>query len=97
MSGPDSLINEITLDCLMNKEQYQKLESWNPVHISYELLHLYKKQYLRQLSKLIEFPIDYTNPKIDEILVDDTNNKYFNSVEHHWVDDLAKHTSRKWR
>jgi hypothetical protein len=24
MSGPDNLINEITLDCLMNKEQYQK-------------------------------------------------------------------------
>lgn len=78
-------------------EQYKKLESWDPVHISYELLHLYKGQYLKQLSKTLEFPIDYANPKLEEIIVDDTNNKYFQPVEHHWVDDLAKHTSRKWR
>jgi hypothetical protein len=78
-------------------EQYKQLESWNPIHISYELLHLYKGQYLCQLSKILEFPIDYTNTRLDEILKDDTNNKYFKPVEHHWVDDLARHTSRKWR
>lgn len=78
-------------------EQYSKLDSWNPVHVSYELLHLYRGQYLRQLSKILEFPIDYNNPAIDEILKDDTNNKYLQPIEHHWVDDLARHTSRKWR
>jgi hypothetical protein len=78
-------------------EEYAKLDSWDPTYISYELLHLYKNQYLKQLSKQLDFPIDYNNPIIDEILKDDTNKKYFQPVEHHWVDDLAKHTSRKWK
>jgi len=78
-------------------EQYKKLATWNPVYLSYELLQLYRSDYLRQLSTQLEFPIDYSNIQIDEILKEDSNTKYFNPVEHHWVDDLAKHTSRKWR
>jgi hypothetical protein len=78
-------------------EQYQKLATWNPVYLSYELLQLYSRDYLRQLSILLEFPIDYSNVHVDEILKDDTNQKYFQPVEHHPTDDLARHTSRKWR
>jgi hypothetical protein len=78
-------------------EQYQKLATWNPVYLSYELLQLYSHDYLRQLSILLEFPIDYNNAHIAEILKDDTNQKYFQSVEHHPTDDLARHSSRKWR
>jgi hypothetical protein len=78
-------------------EQYKRLATWNPVYLSYELLQLYQSEYLRQLSTQLEFPIDYSNIQIDEILKEDSNTKYFNPVEHHWVDDLAKHTSRKWR
>jgi hypothetical protein len=78
-------------------EQYQKLTTWNPVYLSYELLQLYSSDYLRQLSISLEFPIDYNNVHVDEILKDDTNQKYFQSVEHHPTDDLARHTSRKWR
>jgi hypothetical protein len=77
--------------------EYQKLATWNPVFLSYESLHLYRGLYLQQISRLLEFPIDYNNPKIDNILVDDTNTKYFQPVEHHPTDDLAKHTSRKWK
>jgi len=78
-------------------EQYQKLATWNPVYLSYELLQLYSRDYLRQLSILLEFPIDYNNAHVAEILKDDTNQKYFQPVEHHPTDDLARHTSRKWR
>lgn len=78
-------------------EQYAALEPWNPTYLSYELLHLYRGRYLKQLSKILEFPIDYCNPKLDEILVDDTNKKYLQPIEHHWVDDLAHYTSRKWQ
>jgi len=78
-------------------EQYQKLATWNPAYLSYELLQLYSYNYLRQLSISLEFPIDYSNVHIAEILKDDTNQKYFQPVEHHPTDDLAKHTSRKWR
>ena len=77
--------------------QYQKLATWNPTYLSYELLQLYQGDYLQQLSTQLEFPIDYTNTQISEILKDDTNQKYFQPVEHHWTDDLAKHTSRRWR
>jgi hypothetical protein len=78
-------------------EQYRKLATWNPVYLSYELLQLYSSDYLRQLSILLEFPIDYNNAHIAEILEDDTNQKYFQPVEHHPTDDLARHSSRKWR
>jgi len=78
-------------------EQYQKLSTWRPVYLSYELLQLYSRDYLRQLSTLLEFPIDYSNDQIAEILKDDTNQKYFQPVEHHPTDDLARHTSRRWQ
>jgi len=78
-------------------EQYQQLATWRPVYLSYELLQLYSRDYLRQLSILLDFPIDYSNVQIDEILKDDTNQKYFQPIEHHPTDDLAQHTSRKWR
>jgi len=78
-------------------EQYRKLATWNPVYLSYELLQLYSNDYLRQLSILLEFPIDYNNAHIAEILKDDTNQKYFQPVTHHPTDDLARHSSRKWQ
>jgi hypothetical protein len=78
-------------------EQYRKLTTWNPVYLSYELLQLYSTDYLRQLSISLEFPIDYRNDQIAEILKDDTNQKYFQPVAHHPTDDLAQHTSRRWR
>ena len=81
----------------MAVEQYRKLATWNPVYLSYELLQLYSRDYLRQLSILLEVPIDYNNIHVDEILKDDTNQKYFQPVEHHPTDDLARHSSRKWR
>ena len=67
------------------------------MYLSYELLQLYSRDYLRQLSISLEFPIDYSNRQIDEILKDDTNQKYFQPVEHHPTDDLERHTSRKWQ
>ena len=78
-------------------EEYQKLRTWAPVFLSYELLHLYGDLYLQQLSQQLEFPIDYSGPRLANLLVDDTNSKYFQPVEHHPTDDLAQHTSRKWR
>lgn len=78
-------------------EQYKKLETWNPIYLSYELLHLYQGAYLQQISKTLEFPIAHNHLMINKILQDDTNQKYFQPVDHHWVDDLAKQTSRKWQ
>jgi hypothetical protein len=72
------------------QEQYEKLENWNPVYLSYELLHLYRGSYLKQVSKLLEFPIAYDDSRLEEILKDDTNAKYIHPIDHHWTDKLMK-------
>lgn len=72
------------------QEEYKKLAEWNPVYLSYELLHLYQGMYLKQISKLLEFPISYTDSRLTEILKDDTNQKYIRPVESHWTDKLMK-------
>lgn len=64
--------------------------------LSYELLQLYRRQYLKTLSKEMGFPLAWQHPEIDTIIEDDANSKYFHAIEHHWVDDLARKTSRKW-
>jgi hypothetical protein len=68
-----------------------------PVFLSYELLHLYQEQYLRQLSQQLAFPIAWADARVKEIIQEDTNAKYFSAVDHHPTDDLAKQTSRKWK
>ena len=76
-------------------EQFRDLAA--PAFLSYELLHLYREQYLSQLQRQLEWPIDINNPRIKEILAEDTNSKYFAPVAHHATDDLAKQASRKWK
>ena len=68
-----------------------------PAFLSYELLHLYQEQYLTQLQRQLEWPIDINNPRLKDILAEDTNSKYFAPVAHHATDDLAKQASRKWK
>lgn len=65
--------------------------------LSFELLHLYKKTYLEHISKVLNFPVDYNNPRIEEIFLEDSNKKYINSVKHYWVDELAKKSSKQWK
>ena len=86
---------EPTLHLAVN--ELAKLSGQMPQFLSYELLHLYGRDYLQQLNTILEFPVVHTDPRINEIIKEDANTKYFQPVEHHWVDDLAKHTSRKWR
>jgi hypothetical protein len=68
-----------------------------PVFLSYELLHLYGRKYLETVSQQLGFPIAVTDPRLDMILSEDTNSKYFSAVSHHPTDDLAQHSSRKWQ
>ena len=69
----------------------------SPVFLSYELLHLYGKKYLETVSQQLGFPIAVSDPRIETILDEDTNSKYFSPVKHHPTDDLAQHSSRKWK
>lgn len=74
---------------------YEQLAS--PVFLSYELLHLYRAKYLQSVSQQLGFPIAVSDPRLETILADDTNSKYFRPIKHHPTDDLARHSSRKWR
>lgn len=68
-----------------------------PVFLSYELLHLYGSKYLQSVSQQLGFPIAVSDPRLETILANDTNSKYFSAIKHHSTDDLARHSSRKWR
>lgn len=53
--------------------------------LSQELLALYKIDYLRQVSKQLDWPIAYLD--VDEILTNDANRKYIKDVQEYWLDD----------
>jgi hypothetical protein len=76
-------------------EEYKKLSTFDPHFLSYELLHLYRGEYLRQLSKQLDFPIAYNDARLNDILIDDTNAKYFKSIDVGPNDELARLASRK--
>lgn len=57
----------------------------NPTYLSYELLYLYKQEYLKSLD--IGIPIAWYDKRVDEILKRDANNKYIQYVENNPLDD----------
>lgn len=65
--------------------------------LSHELLLLYKHQYLKKIVDDLRFPVDLDNIKIEEFLKENANEKYVKPIDNHWVDDLAKKSSRKWK
>jgi hypothetical protein len=60
-----------------------------PVHfLDHEAFFLHKEHYLRWVSKILRFPIDFDNPDIMNFIVDDANHKYVKSIDSHWLDDV---------
>jgi hypothetical protein len=51
-----------------------------------EALFLHKKYYLKWVSELLDFPIDYANPDIFKFMNKDPNKKYIKYVEEYWLD-----------
>jgi hypothetical protein len=64
-------------------EQLPKL--WNPTFLSYELLYLYKQDYLKSLK--LNIPIAWNDPSIDTILENDSNLKYTHYVDEYILDN----------
>jgi hypothetical protein len=67
------------------------LMKYEPVFLSTELLYLYKDYYLKQISKLLDFPID--NKNLESILADNANKKYLVPVKSYWLDEHMKSIS----
>jgi hypothetical protein len=63
------------------------LPSKFPVHfLSLETFFCYKQEYLQYLSKVLDFPIDYTNPDILKFITESPNKKYITPITEHWLD-----------
>ena len=64
-------------------EQLPKIR--NPTFLSYELLYLYKQDYLKSLQ--LSIPVAWNDTRINNILADDANIKYIHSIEHNELDN----------
>lgn len=79
---------DIALETLQNLEP--------DAFLSYELLQLYRHRYLEMLSRQLDFPIAWQDPRIETLISEDTNTKYFRYVDYYWLDDLQRKTSSRW-
>ena len=64
-------------------EQLPKI--WNPTFLSYELLYLYKQEYLKSLK--LNIPVAWDDNRINEILANDANAKYVHNVDYNELDN----------
>ena len=62
---------------------------YNPTFLSYELLYLYRQDYLKSLK--FNIPIAWDDVRINEILSSDANAKYIHNVEYNPL-DICNHT-----
>jgi len=67
-------------------DQLPKFEK--PTYLSYELLYLYKQEYLKSLD--VGFPIAWYDKRVDKILEEDANRKYIKYVDYNILDDGNK-------
>jgi hypothetical protein len=56
----------------------------NPIFLSYELLYLYKFDYIRSLD--VNIPVAYDDIRLEKILEHDANSKYIHSVDFNPLD-----------
>lgn len=75
------------------EEQLKYINTLDPVYLSTELLYLYKDNYLKSLSKILDFPIAYDDPRVFEILKQDANEKYFKSIPQQELDKTVRKVS----
>jgi len=69
------------------------LSSLDPVFLSTELLYMYRMNYVRSLPALLGMPVSITEEKLEEILVQDPNSKYFTAAEEQPLDNYVRKVS----
>jgi hypothetical protein len=83
---------EITLPIAQEYYYDHLLTSDFPVHfLDNEALFLHREHYLRWVSKLLKFPVDYNNPDIFKFIEEDPNRKYVKHVDEYWLDKQVWH------
>ena len=83
---------EITTPIAQDYYYNELLTSEFPVHfLSNEALFLHREHYLKYISRILSFPVDYTNPDIFKFITDDPNAKYVKHVDEYWLDQEVWH------
>lgn len=83
--------NRVSLNDFLNELDY--LNTLNPVYLSQELLYLYKENYISNIARLLDFPININDPRIEEILKQDANSKYIKDIEIQELDKFVRKVS----
>ena len=73
-----------TLDMFL--EQLKTLPE--PTFLSYELLYLYRREYLKTLT--FSIPVAWNDPRVDQILENDANIKYIHDIDYNELDNGNK-------
>jgi hypothetical protein len=63
-----------------------------PFYVSTELFYLYGKAYVRDIGKWLDFPVAYNDPRLNDIMIEDSNEKYIHQASNLKVDDIVKRT-----
>jgi hypothetical protein len=79
--------NEVTLPIAMDYYQNNIINNFKVHFLDNEAFFLHKKNYLKWISKLLDFPVDYNNPDIFKFISEDPNKKYVKYVEDYWLDE----------
>ena len=83
---------EVTLPIAQEYYYDHLLTSDFPVHfLDNEAFFLHKQHYLKWVSKLLQFPVDYENPDILKFITQDPNRKYVKHVDEYWLDQEVWH------
>jgi hypothetical protein len=79
---------EVTLPIAQEYYYNHLLTSDFPVHfLDNEAFFLHKQHYLKWVSNLLQFPVDYDNPDILKFITEDPNRKYVKHVDEYWLDE----------
>ena len=83
--------NRVSLPDFLEELDY--LNTFDPVYLSQELLYLYKGHYVKNIARLLDFPVDCDNTQFGEILATDANSKYIRDIELQELDKYVRKVS----
>jgi hypothetical protein len=83
--------NRVSLPDFIKHLDY--LNIFDPVYLSQELLYLYKGHYVKNIARLLDFPVDVDNSKLEQILAVDANSKYIRDIEIQELDKYVRKVS----
>ena len=61
---------------IAHKEFEYIFDNFDCIFLSQELLYLYKQRYVKYIARQLDWPLDHTDSRLDDILSEDANAKY---------------------